>query len=176
VFDEHRQSPAWPQTISTVKIVVPVAPGGADDFLARLLAEQIGRVQGLAFTIENRTGAGGIIGAEAVSRSAPDGSTLLIDSNSLLIDALLQKTNYHPFTSFEPICDLVDTPSVITVNAAAPYRKLADLIAARAKPREIRLACHSRPRRTFYELATTGSGARPTSISPSAYIPVLLLQ
>jgi tripartite-type tricarboxylate transporter receptor subunit TctC len=76
-----------------------------------------------------------------VSRSAPDGSTLLIDSNSLLIDALLQKTNYHSLTSFEPICNLVDRPSVITVNAAAPYRTLADLIAAaRAKPREITLA------------------------------------
>jgi tripartite-type tricarboxylate transporter receptor subunit TctC len=156
MFDEHRQSPsacvaisllaisdhyAGPQSISTVKIVVPVAPGGANDFLARVLAEQIGRAQGTAFTIENRTGAGGIIGAEAVSRSAPDGSTLLIDSNSLLMDALLQKTNHHPLTSFEPICDLVDTPSVITVNAAAPYRKLVDLIdATRAKPREITLA------------------------------------
>jgi tripartite-type tricarboxylate transporter receptor subunit TctC len=137
-ISNHR---AWPQTISTVKIVVPVAPGGANDFLARVLAEQIGRAQGIAFTIENRSGAGGIIGAEAVSRSAPDGSILLIGSTSLLIDALVQKTNYHPLTSFEPICHLVDAPTVITVNAAAPYRKLADLIdAARAKPREITLA------------------------------------
>jgi tripartite-type tricarboxylate transporter receptor subunit TctC len=132
---------ASPQTISTVKIVVPVAPGGANDFLARVLTEQIGRSQGIAFTIENRSGAGGIIGAEAVSRSAPDGSIVLIGSTSLLIDALVQKTNYHPLTSFEPICHLVDAPTVITVNAAAPYRKLADLIdAARAKPREITLA------------------------------------
>jgi tripartite-type tricarboxylate transporter receptor subunit TctC len=132
---------AWPQSITTVKIVVPVSPGGANDFLARVLAEQIGRAQGVAFTIENRTGAGGIIGAEAVSRAAPDGSTLLIDSNSLLIDALVQKTNYHPLTSFEPICNLVDAPTVITVNATSPYRQLADLIdAARAKPREITLA------------------------------------
>jgi tripartite-type tricarboxylate transporter receptor subunit TctC len=132
---------AWSQTISTVKIVVPVPPGGVNDFLARVLAEQIGRAQGVAFIIENRSGAGGIIGAEAVSRSAPDGSTLLLGSNSVLIDALVQKTNYHPLTSFEPICNLVDAPTVITVNAAAPYRKLADLIdAARAKPREITLA------------------------------------
>ncbi len=116
-------------------------PGGANDFLARVLAEQIGRAQGVAFTVENRTGAGGIIGAEAVSRSAPDGSILLLDSNSLLIDALVQKTNYHPLTRFEPICNLVDAPTVITVNAASPYRKLSDLIdAARARPREITLA------------------------------------
>jgi tripartite-type tricarboxylate transporter receptor subunit TctC len=137
-ISEH---PAWPQSITTVKIVVPVPAGGANDFLARVLAEQIGRAQGVAFTVENRTGAGGIIGAEAVSRSPPDGSILLLDSNSLLIDALVQKTNYHPLTSFEPICNLVDAPTVITVNAASPYRKLSDLIdAARAKPREITLA------------------------------------
>ena len=132
---------AWSQTISTVKLVVPVPPGGVNDFLARVLAEQIGRAQGVAFIIENRSGAGGIIGAETVSRSAPDGSTLLLGSNSVLIDALVQKTNYHPLTSFEPICNLVDAPTIITVNAASPYRKLADLIdAARAKPREITLA------------------------------------
>jgi tripartite-type tricarboxylate transporter receptor subunit TctC len=143
---------AWSQTITTVKIVVPVPPGGVNDFLARVLAEQIGRAQGVAFIIENRSGAGGIIGAETVSRSAPDGSTLLLGSNSVLIDALVQKTNYHPLTSFEPICNLVDAPPVITVNAAAPYRKLADLIdAARAKPREITLATVGPGGRIGYE-------------------------
>jgi tripartite-type tricarboxylate transporter receptor subunit TctC len=132
---------AWPQTITTVKIVVPVPPGGANDVLARVLAEQIGRSHGIAFTIENRLGAGGIIGAEAVSRAAPDGNTLLISSNSLVIDALVQKTNYHPLTSFEPVCHLVDAPTVITVNTASPYLRLADLIeAARDKPREIAVA------------------------------------
>jgi tripartite-type tricarboxylate transporter receptor subunit TctC len=138
VISDHH---AWPQTTSTVKIVVPVPPGGATDFIARVLAEQIGRAQGITFTIENRAGAGGIIGTEAASRAAPDGSTLLIHSNSFVIDPLVQKANYHPLTSFEPICNLVDAPTVIAVNNASPYRKLADLIdAARAKPREITLA------------------------------------
>jgi tripartite-type tricarboxylate transporter receptor subunit TctC len=167
---DHR---AWPQTISTVKIVVPVPPGGANDFLARMLAEQIGRAQGIAFTIENRAGAGGIIGAEAVSRSAPDGSILLVGSNSLLIDALVQNTNYHPLTSFEPICNLVDAPTVITVNSAAPYRKLADLLgAARVKPREMPPSAPG----GLSELATRGSGARPTWILPSSRMRALLLQ
>jgi tripartite-type tricarboxylate transporter receptor subunit TctC len=131
---------AWAQT-TAIRIVVPVPPGGANDVLARLLAEQIERMQGITVTIENRLGAGGIIGAEAVSRATPNGNTLLMDSNSLFIDSLLQKTNYHPLTSFEPICHLVDVPTVIAVNGGSPYRKLADLIdAARAKPREITLA------------------------------------
>jgi tripartite-type tricarboxylate transporter receptor subunit TctC len=137
-ISDHR---AWPQTISTVKIVVPAPPGGGTDIVARVLTEQIGRAQGIAFTIENRSGAGGLIGAEAAARAAPDGSTLLIASNSFLIDPLVQKTNYDPLTSFEPICNLVDAPTVLTVNGTSPYRKLADLIdAARAKPREITLA------------------------------------
>jgi tripartite-type tricarboxylate transporter receptor subunit TctC len=96
---------ASPQT-ATIKIVVPVPPGGATDFLARVLAEQVGRAQGIAFAIETRTGAGGIIGAEAVSRAPPDGSTLLIHSNSFLIDPLVQKTNYHPLIPFPYQSDL----------------------------------------------------------------------
>jgi tripartite-type tricarboxylate transporter receptor subunit TctC len=162
---------AWPQTISTVKIVVPAPPGGGTDIVARVLAEQIGRAQGIAFTIENRSGAGGIIGAEAAARAAPDGSTLLIASNSFLIDPLVQKTNYHPLTSFEPICDLVDAPTVLTVT----YLKLADLIdAARAKPREITLATVGPG--GLSELASRGSGARPTWISPSSRIRAMLVQ
>jgi tripartite-type tricarboxylate transporter receptor subunit TctC len=129
------------QTTRPIKIIVPVSPGGVTDVVARLLAEQIARAQATTMTIENRPGAGGIIGSEAVSRAAPDGNTLLIHTNNLLIDAHLQKTNYHPLTSFEPICELVDVPTVIVVNGAAPYRRLADLLdAARAKPRELTLA------------------------------------
>jgi len=66
---------AWSQATRTIRIVVPVAPGGASDVQARLLAEQIGRAQGPTILIENRPGAGGMIGAEAVTRAAPDGNT-----------------------------------------------------------------------------------------------------
>jgi hypothetical protein len=61
--------------------------------------------------------------ADAVSRAAPDGSTLLIHSDSFLIDPLVQKANYHPRASFEPICNLVDAPTVITVNSASEARR-----------------------------------------------------
>ena len=65
---------AWSQTPRTIKIVVPVPPGGGMDFLARLLADQIGRTQGVTILIESRPGAASMIGTEAVSRAVPDGS------------------------------------------------------------------------------------------------------
>jgi tripartite-type tricarboxylate transporter receptor subunit TctC len=76
---------AWSQTARTIKVVVPFSPGGVVDFVARILAEQIGRAQGETVLIENRPGAGGAIGAEAVSRAAPDGNTLLMAFPDLFI-------------------------------------------------------------------------------------------
>jgi tripartite-type tricarboxylate transporter receptor subunit TctC len=133
---------AWSQTARTIKIVEPNPPGGPPDILARLLAEQVGRATGLTMVIENRPGAGGIIGTEAVSRAPPNGNTLLITATPLLIiSSILRSVNYDPLTSFEPICNLVETPAVIVVNSASPYRTLADLLnAAGAKPGELTLA------------------------------------
>jgi tripartite-type tricarboxylate transporter receptor subunit TctC len=132
---------AWSQTARTIKVVVPFSPGGVVDFVARVLAEQVGRAQGQTVLIENRPGAGGAIGAEAVSRAAPDGNTLLMAFPDLLIASHLRKLNYDLLTSFEPICNVVSYPTVIAVNSASPYRTLADLLdAARAKPGELALA------------------------------------
>jgi len=132
---------AWSQTARTIKVVVSVQPGGGTDFLARVLAEQIGRAQGPTMVIENRPGAGSIIGIEAVSRAAPDGNTLLINTPTFVVNPHLRKVNYDPVTSFEPICYLVDSPTVIVVNSASPYRTLADLLdAARAKPGDLTVA------------------------------------
>jgi tripartite-type tricarboxylate transporter receptor subunit TctC len=132
---------AWSQAARTIKIVVPIPPGGAGDILARLLAEKIGRTQGLSMVIENRPGAANIIGTEAVSHASPDGNTLLLITATFVLNPHLRKLNYDPFTSFEPICYLARTPTVIFVNGASPYRTLADLMnAARAKPGELTLA------------------------------------
>jgi tripartite-type tricarboxylate transporter receptor subunit TctC len=105
------------------------------------LGEQIGRAQGPRILIEDRPGASGVIGTEAASRAAPDGNTVLIISSDSLVLPHLRKLNYDPLTSFEPICYLVRTPLVIVVNAASPYRTLANVLdAARAKPRDFTLA------------------------------------
>jgi tripartite-type tricarboxylate transporter receptor subunit TctC len=132
---------AWSQITRTIKIVVPYAPGDGPDFLARLLADEIGRAQGLTIMIENRPGAGTVIGTEAVSRAAPDGNTLLINTNAFVTSPHLRKVNYNPVNSFEPICKLVSTPALIVVNGASPYRTLSDLLdAARVKPGDLTLA------------------------------------
>jgi tripartite-type tricarboxylate transporter receptor subunit TctC len=114
----------------TIKIIVPLPAGGGVDVVARELAKQIGRTQGATFVIENRPGAGTIIGTEAVARANPDGNTLLVVPHSFLVAPQLHKTNYDAIASFEPICSLVATPTLLAVNKTSPYRTLAEFVAA----------------------------------------------
>jgi tripartite-type tricarboxylate transporter receptor subunit TctC len=125
----------------TIKLINPYPPGGTADIIARLVTEQINRTQGATFVIENRPGAGTAIGADAVARAAPDGNTLLMNSSAILINAHLRKLNFDPFASFEPICNLTQSPQLLFVNSASPLKTFADLVAmARAKPDEVVLA------------------------------------
>jgi len=132
---------AHAQTSRMIKFVVPFAPGGTADILARLLAEEVGKAHGVGTLIENRPGAGTIIATEAASRAAPDGNTVLFNANAFVINPHLRKLSYDPLTSFEPVCQLVSSPQVIVVGGAAPYRSLAEMFdAARARPGELTLA------------------------------------
>jgi len=134
-------SAAQAQTNRMIKFIVPFAPGGTADILARLLAEQIGKAHGVGTLIENRSGAGTIIATEAASHAAPDGNTVLFNANAFVINPHLRKLSYDPLTSFEPICQLVSSPQVIAVGSAAPYRSLTEMFdAARARPGELTLA------------------------------------
>ena len=132
---------AWPQASRTIKIVISVPPGGTIDLLVRVMADYLGRTRGLTIIVESRPGAGSIIAAETVARAAPDGNTLLINSNGQMISPVLRKVNFDPRTSFEPICFLVDSPQVLVVNSKSPYRTLAEFVeAARAKPGELSIS------------------------------------
>jgi tripartite-type tricarboxylate transporter receptor subunit TctC len=132
---------AWSEAARTIRIVISVPPGGSIDLLARILADHVSSTNGQTVIVESRPGAGGIIAAEAVARAAPDGNTLLINNNGMIISSILRKVNYDPRASFEPICYLVTTPQIIVVNSASPYRTLAELVdAARAKPGELSIA------------------------------------
>ncbi|PWT93780.1 MAG: hypothetical protein C5B56_00155 [Proteobacteria bacterium] len=132
---------ALAQTGRTIRLVVPVPAGASTDVIARLTAEQISRSRGVNMVIDNRPGAGGMIGTEFVSRAAPDGNTLIMLSNTYLIDAQMRKASYHPVTAFDPVCLLVESPAVFLVNGASPYATLKDLIdAARTRPGELSMA------------------------------------
>jgi tripartite-type tricarboxylate transporter receptor subunit TctC len=132
---------AWSQNSKTIKVVISVPAGGTIDLLVRVLADYIGKTHGQTIIVESRPGAGSIIAAEAVARAAPDGNTLLVNSNGMMISSKIRKVNFDPLTSYEPICYLVSSPQVIVINSDSPYRTLADFIdAARAKPGELSIA------------------------------------
>ncbi len=119
---------AWSQA-RTIRIVVPFPAGGSADILARLLGEQIAKTQGPSVVVENRPGGGASIAYEAVARAAPDGNTLVINGNSIVINPHLRKVNYDPIASFEPVCYLLSSPQVYVVKADSPYKTLADFVA-----------------------------------------------
>jgi tripartite-type tricarboxylate transporter receptor subunit TctC len=131
---------AWSQA-RVVKLVVPFPGGGLNESMFRIVADQIGRQGGPTFIMEARPGAATMIATEAVSRAAPDGNTVLLVSNSFIINPHVRKLTYDPLTSFEPICNLWRSPNIFSVNSASPHRSLNDLLAAaRRRPGELTMA------------------------------------
>lgn len=130
VFLLASASAAWPQSVRAIKLINPYPPGGGADVLARVLVQEIGNMGGPTLVVENRPGAGTVIGTQDAVRAAPDGYTLLFTNNALLLAPHLRKLDFDPLTSLEPICSVGSTPTVAIVNAASPYRSLNELIAA----------------------------------------------
>jgi len=118
-----------------VRIVVPVSAGGGVDSLARLIGQHYHALWGQPFIIDNRTGAGGSIGAEIVARAAPDGYTLMVSSSSYLTNAAIRDVRYDPIRDFQPITKLTTNPYIIVVTPSLPVKTVADLVnLAKAKP------------------------------------------
>jgi tripartite-type tricarboxylate transporter receptor subunit TctC len=125
----------------SIKVVIPFPASGAADVVARILADEVSRTQGVSIVIENHPGAGSVLGTEVVARAPPDGNTLLINANSFVIGPSLRKLTYDPLASFDPICHLGVTPIFIVVGATSPYRTLGELFdEARLKPGTLTLA------------------------------------
>jgi tripartite-type tricarboxylate transporter receptor subunit TctC len=133
-------APGFPSR--AVTIVVPFAPGGLADVLARLMAEKLSRSLGSSVVVENRPGAGGITGARAVASAAPDGHTLLLANTNLAINpSLYRSLPYDTATAFTPIILAATVPNVIVVRASVPARSLTELIAlAKAEPGRLNYA------------------------------------
>jgi tripartite-type tricarboxylate transporter receptor subunit TctC len=160
-------NPLHAQASRTVKIVVASSPGGVNDVLARMLADEIGRAQNVSLVIENRQGAGEVIGTEAAARAPADGNTLLIAANPFIINPQMRKVNYHPLSSFEPICYLVNAPTLIVVNTSSPYRTLADLFeTARDKSSTVTMASNGpgSPFHLGFELLKRAAGVDMTFV------------
>ena len=136
---------AWPS--KPVKIVVPFAPGGTTDILARAMAPELSKAFGQQFVVENRAGAGGNIGADVVAKSSPDGYTLLMGTVGThgINKALFSKLTYDPQKDFAPITLVAGVPNVMIVNAekakAAGINNVADFIrAAKVTPGKFNMA------------------------------------
>ena len=123
-----------------VRFVVPFAPGGTSDILARLLAPDLSRAFGQNVVVENRTGAGGNIGADAVAKSPPDGHTLLVIDVSTLATApsLYTRLPFDLKRDLAPVTMLIDAPYILAVHPSLPVRNAAELVAyAKANPQRV---------------------------------------
>ena len=140
VAGEPAWSQVWPQ--KPVRIVVPFAPGGNTDGIARLIAQPLGETFGQLFVVENRPGAAGAIAAEAVARAPADGHTLLMGTPSqIAIIPAMTKTPYDPVKDLAPISVVGTNPYVLVVHAGLPVRTLAELAAyARRQPDKLAYA------------------------------------
>lgn len=136
-----RAQPAWPNR--PLRVIVPFAPGGPADGLARMLGEQVlGPKLGQPVVVENRAGAGGVIGTAAAAQ-ANDGHTLLFGSISMTIVPHLQAQSigYDVLEDFTPLAQIASTPFLLVVPAASPFRDVRALVAAaKADPRSLSAA------------------------------------
>ena len=130
----------WPS--KTVKIVVPFAPGGGTDYVARLTAQKLTERFGQSFIVENKPGAGGITGTDLVAKSKPDGYNFVIVSGSHTINPNLYKTlPYDTRRDFLAVSNLVIGPAILVVNSNLNINNLKELIAlAKLKPGELSFA------------------------------------
>ena len=135
------QAAAWPQR--PIRLVVPFPPGGSADFLGRLVAEKITVQTGWVVIVENRAGAAGNIGLDAVARAPADGYTFGIGqtANMAINPSLYAKMPFDPLKDLVPIALVASQPMVVTVKTDSPFKTMADLVAAAKKrPDPMRVA------------------------------------
>jgi tripartite-type tricarboxylate transporter receptor subunit TctC len=125
-----------------VRLVVPSSPGGGTDITARILAPKLTERLGQQIVVENRAGAGTMIGTEVVAKAAPDGYTLLMGLSTLAINpAMYKKVPFDPVRDFAPISQVIAAPNMLVVHPSVPAKTVKELIAfARARPGQLNYA------------------------------------
>ena len=127
----------WPDR--PIRLVVPFAPGGSNDAIARPLAEGLQALLGQPMVVENRAGAGSTVGSAFVAKAPADGYTLLICSSSFTTSAAIQRTPYDPVGSFAPVAPICTAPMLVVTAPNSEFRDIGALLAhARAHPGELR--------------------------------------
>lgn len=151
----------WPP--GPVRAIVPFAPGSATDTVARVFTEKMRETLSQNVVVENRAGANGLIGAEAVARAAPDGLTVLIGTNSTnaAAGALFKRVPFDVENAFIPVSTLGSVPLLVAVRAESRWQNLAELLAeAKAKPESITYASASSSQQVSTELMAHMAGAK----------------
>ena len=121
-----------------IRLIIPFPAGGSNDVVGRLVANQLSEKLGIKVYVDNRGGAGGVIGTEAAAQSAPDGYTLLVVSIAHAVNPALYKLKYDPIKSFTPISIMATGPNVLAVNPQLPVKDVKELVAlAKEKPGQV---------------------------------------
>ena len=131
------QAPAESYPSRPVRLVVPYAPGGVSDITGRIVAQKMSELLGQSVVVENRAGAGGMVGTASVAKSAPDGYTIVLSSLSAYAigPRMVKAPLYDPVRDFTPIGSVALSPTVLTINHELPFHTLQQLIAfAQANP------------------------------------------
>ena len=124
-----------------VRLIIPFPPGGSNDVVGRVIAQHLGERLGKQVIVENKGGAGGVIGTEAASHAAPDGYTLLVISLAHAVNPWLYKLPYDPIKAFTPIGVMAKGPNILSVNPSLPVHSVKEVIAmAKAKPGDLQYA------------------------------------
>ncbi|MEY2660560.1 MAG: putative extracytoplasmic binding receptor [Pseudomonadota bacterium] len=128
--------------VKTVTLIVPQAAGGANDAIARVIAQKLTEQTGISFVIENRTGAGGNVGAAAAAKTRPDGYTLMLTADSVMVinPALYKTTGFDTLKDFEPVASVATAGYVLVANPSFPAKNVSELIAlAKQQPGKINI-------------------------------------
>jgi tripartite-type tricarboxylate transporter receptor subunit TctC len=124
-----------------VRIIVPFAPGGGSDFIARFMAQKLSATLGSQVIVENKPGAGGVIGIEQGIKAAPDGYTLVLIASSYTVNPSVYKLNFDPVADITPVVQMSQGPLLIVVHPSVPVKTVKDLIElAKKKPGELNFA------------------------------------
>ena len=125
--------------VKPIRLIVPFAPGGSTDILARIVAQKLTEAWGQQVIVENRPGGGTVIGTDIVAKSAPDGYTLVMTSTSTVTaPSLVRKLPYDTLRDLAPVIQLVSTPNALVVHPSLPVKSVRELIAlARSRPDQI---------------------------------------